>query len=390
MVDRVELGKSLDLEIDFIPESNSNRPGTRIKPEYITIHNTDNTSAGAGALAHAKYMKGADAQKRKVSWHYTIDDKLCVKHLPLNEMSWHAASAAGNRSSISIEICMNAGIDQSAANRRAATLTAILLYDLSIPINNVVPHHHWSGKNCPRLLLNDGKPGEKWKKFLEEVNLIYQSIEPQEEMIENLFSSENESTESELLVEWFDTHGVEETVDTETPIRLDDDDFVCEAPLDTHESEVVFEALSPIRIQLPQSGRGFYSYSLDKSKQFGLPKTIEAIKKIAKDWFSKFPDEPLIGVGNISYNRGGEMKPHKSHRTGLDVDFRPLRKDGTGKPVTYQSTGYSRSRTQELIKAIRSNTVLEVDLILFNDPGVTGVRPWSGHDNHLHVRFKKP
>jgi N-acetyl-anhydromuramyl-L-alanine amidase AmpD len=228
MVARIELGKTLNLEIDFIPESNSNRPGTRIKPEYITIHNTDNEDPGAGALVHAKYMKGADAQKRKVSWHYTVDDKLCVKHLPLNEMSWHAASAAGNRSSISIEICMNAEIDQSAANRRAATLTAILMYDLSIPINNVVPHHHWSGKNCPRLLLNNGKPGEKWKKFLEQVNLIYQSIEPQEEMVQNIFSEKKDSTKNKLLAEWFDTHGVE-NVDDSNIEALTDPEFMEES-----------------------------------------------------------------------------------------------------------------------------------------------------------------
>lgn len=221
MVDRIELGKTLNLEIDFIPESNSNRPGTRIKPEYITIHNTDNSSPGAGALAHAKYIKGADAQKRKVSWHYTVDDKLCVKHLPLNEMSWHAASAVGNRSSIAIEICMNTGIDQSAADKRAATLTAILMYDLNILINNVVPHYHWSGKNCPRLLLNNGKPGEKWKKFLEEVNLIYQSIEPQEEIVRSLFSGGKEPTEDKLLVEWFDTHGVVEAGDPNINALID-------------------------------------------------------------------------------------------------------------------------------------------------------------------------
>jgi N-acetylmuramoyl-L-alanine amidase len=204
MVDRKEIGKTLNLEIDFIPESNSNRPGTKMKPEYITIHNTDNTGRGAGALAHAKYMKGQDAQNRKVSWHYTVDDNLCVKHLPINEMGWHAASAEGNKKSIGIEICMNEGIDQNSANKRAATLTAILMYDLNIPIVNVLTHHHWSGKNCPRLLLDNKKPGEKWKKFLEEVNRIYRSIEPQDEMIANLFSDRNE-----LFSEWSDAHGAE-------------------------------------------------------------------------------------------------------------------------------------------------------------------------------------
>ena len=204
MVDRKEIGKTLNLEIDFIPESNSNRPGTRITPEYITIHNTDNTGRGAGALAHAKYMKGQDAQKRKVSWHYTVDDNLCVKHLPIEEKGWHAATEKGNNKSIGIEICMNEGLDQNAANKRAATLVAIMMYDLDIPLNNVVTHHHWSGKNCPRLLLDNGKPGEKWKTFLEEVNRLYRSIEPQDEVVSNLFSDKNE-----LFSEWLDGHGVE-------------------------------------------------------------------------------------------------------------------------------------------------------------------------------------
>ncbi|MEG3973529.1 N-acetylmuramoyl-L-alanine amidase [Microcoleus sp. herbarium8] len=181
MIDRKEIGKTLNLEIDLIPESNSNRPGIRITPEYITIHNTDNTSRGAGALAHGQYMKGEDAQTRRVSWHYTVDDNLCIKHLPINEKGWHAATQEGNNKSIGIEICMNEGIDQNAANQRAATLTAILIYDLNLPLDNVVTHHHWSGKNCPRLLLDDGKPGEKWQNFLEDVNLIYLSIKPQKE-----------------------------------------------------------------------------------------------------------------------------------------------------------------------------------------------------------------
>ncbi len=67
MVSRNKLGESLNLEIDLIPESNSNRLGTNIAPRFITIHNTDNTGLGADARAHAKYVKGQDAQNRKVS-----------------------------------------------------------------------------------------------------------------------------------------------------------------------------------------------------------------------------------------------------------------------------------------------------------------------------------
>lgn len=207
MTSRKKLGKSLNLEIDLIPESNSNRPGVSTNPEYITIHNTDNTKKGADAIAHAKYIKGQDAQNRQVSWHYTVDDRVCVKHLPINEKGWHAATADGNNKSIGIEICMNEGIDQSAANTKAATLVAILMYDLSLTLDRVVTHHHWSGKNCPRLLLSDGQPGKKWHKFLEEVNEIYQSIEPQEDLIAKIFAGGDDQ-----LSQWHDSHGPEEGI----------------------------------------------------------------------------------------------------------------------------------------------------------------------------------
>ena len=65
----------LNIVQDFIPVGNSNRPGRKLTPTAITIHNTDNDSKGANAAAHAKYQKGADARKRQVSWHFTVDDK---------------------------------------------------------------------------------------------------------------------------------------------------------------------------------------------------------------------------------------------------------------------------------------------------------------------------
>jgi hypothetical protein len=56
---------------DFIPAGRKNRPG-RVNPiNYITIHNTGNTSKGAGAKNHASYVKGTAAENRPVSWHYS-------------------------------------------------------------------------------------------------------------------------------------------------------------------------------------------------------------------------------------------------------------------------------------------------------------------------------
>jgi N-acetylmuramoyl-L-alanine amidase CwlA len=150
--------EKLNISVDLIPKSNSNRPGTHLTATYITIHNTDNDGPGADALAHAKYIKGADASKRKVSWHYTVDDVRCVRHLPLNEVGWHAGSK-GNSKSVAIEICEHAGINQEKAIDRACLLTAVLMHDLKIAATNIVPHQHWTGKNCPKVILNTWEGG---------------------------------------------------------------------------------------------------------------------------------------------------------------------------------------------------------------------------------------
>ncbi|MDI1346731.1 MAG: N-acetylmuramoyl-L-alanine amidase, partial [Pseudolabrys sp.] len=110
--------KELHVIQDFIPLGNSNRPGKKLKPTLITIHNTDNDSPGANAAAHAKYQKGADARKRQVSWHFSVDDNSVYQSLPNNEIGWHAGSSKGNGSSIGIEICMNPELDVPATYRR--------------------------------------------------------------------------------------------------------------------------------------------------------------------------------------------------------------------------------------------------------------------------------
>jgi hypothetical protein len=64
-----------------------------------------------------------------------------------------------------------------------------------------------------------------------------------------------------------------------------------------------------------------------------------------------------------------------------------MRRDGREEGTVYQSSNYSRALTQELVNLFHANGVARVQYIFFNDPAVTGVRPWPGHDNHLHVRF---
>ncbi len=169
----------LKLVQDYVPIGNHNRPGTKLTATSITIHNTDNTSKGANAAAHAKYMKGADAQKRQVSWHFTVDDEFVFQSLPTTEIGWHCGKDEGNHTSIGIEICMNSDLNADAAYDRAALLTAWLAYRLKIQVPvGVMQHRDWSGKDCPSVLRADNNKG--WIKFIGQVTDFHSRLRPVE------------------------------------------------------------------------------------------------------------------------------------------------------------------------------------------------------------------
>src|SRR5690606_34012548 len=73
------------------------------------------------------------------------------------------------------EICMNGDGDRAQAEENAAWLTAKLLTDLSLPIEQVKQHNIWSGKNCPSVLR--GRVGG-WDGFLARVAYYMNSLPP--------------------------------------------------------------------------------------------------------------------------------------------------------------------------------------------------------------------
>jgi|GEM_PF-4780401 len=154
--------KRVRLREGMLSGSASNRPGTKLRPTAITIHNTANRSAGANAEMHRRYLSGDDARARKVSWHFTVDDSEAIQHLPRNEVGWHAGTA-GNAVSLGIEVCENVDGDQLKAEDRAALLTALLLVEERIPLSAVRTHKSWTGKDCPRLIMQ--LPGG-WERFV--------------------------------------------------------------------------------------------------------------------------------------------------------------------------------------------------------------------------------
>ena len=160
----------------LIPKNNKCRPGTVRKKQWIVIHETANTSKGAGAENHAKYLANLAAEnKTYLSWHYTVDDKNIIRHIPDNEIAWHAGDGekegGGNMAGIGVEICVNPESDYSKALDNAAELTAVLLKNNGLTLASVRQHHEFSsyGKNCPQRMRDNGL----WNTFLEKVSAYF-------------------------------------------------------------------------------------------------------------------------------------------------------------------------------------------------------------------------
>ncbi|MGR3250178.1 MAG: N-acetylmuramoyl-L-alanine amidase, partial [Paracoccus sp. (in: a-proteobacteria)] len=131
----------------------------------------------------------------------TVDDRKVIKQLPLNEVGYHAGSSA-NGSSIAIETCMNRDINQSAADSRLVKLVAALLYDFGWDVDKVFPHKHWTGKDCPVLLLDD------WEELLSDISEHLDALRSGDRVSGRLSGREDEfefsDGESEISVEDFD------------------------------------------------------------------------------------------------------------------------------------------------------------------------------------------
>lgn len=133
---------------------------------YITIHDTGNTSRGANALNHAKFINNGSS----ATWHYTIDDKEVIQHYPDSVQCWHAGDGKGkgNTESIGIELCVNSDGNFSKTVDNAVDLVVYLMKKHNISIDKVVQHNKWSGKNCPNSLRNN-RYGIIWYDFINKI-----------------------------------------------------------------------------------------------------------------------------------------------------------------------------------------------------------------------------
>ena len=188
------LNRHINLKVDMVPRGTHGRRVVRpMKPRYITIHSTQNYTAGAERHSLALKRGALRSPIRRggnrigyLIWHFTVDDSVAIQHMPVTEQGEHADfGGPGNRLSIGIEMCEHRGNNLNTTMERTAMLTAKLMRENGIPLSNVVPHYHWPrrgknppNKNCPHFLLDNGRPGTKWRRFLGRVNYYYKSANP--------------------------------------------------------------------------------------------------------------------------------------------------------------------------------------------------------------------
>lgn len=138
---------------------------------------------------------------------------------------------------------------------------------------------------------------------------------------------------------------------------------------------------------LPQAPEeaSYYVYGTpDRGRaQYAHPKMLSLIFAVERQWAAI--DNRKFGVGNMSLAEGVKYD-HAGHMKGIELDVRPLRKDGRNIPVLHMWPEYDRTGTQKLIELFRRCFPGQLR-ILFNDTRIPGVVPKPKHDNHFHVEF---
>ena len=171
-------------------------------------------------------------------------------------------------------------------------------------------------------------------------------------------------------------------------------------------------------VSLPIDGPEWQVMRLSRNRNWGHPRLIEFMERLAKD--SRAEDGwPGLLVGDLSQPRGGPMiNGHTSHQVGLDADIwltpmpgRELTRTEREKISATNVVGRSRLDVDPKVWTSRHTAILrvaaedpEVERIFVN-PAIKKalcreagparawlrtVRPWPGHDYHFHVRMGCP
>jgi penicillin-insensitive murein endopeptidase len=170
-------------------------------------------------------------------------------------------------------------------------------------------------------------------------------------------------------------------------------------------------------VQLPTDGPGWQAMRLSRDRRWGSPELVSYIGALASS--AAQDGWPGLLVGDMGQARGGPMRSgHASHQSGLDVDLwlQPMpdhvlsadeRENLSAVSVLKKGTRevdpkwFGEAQRMLIYRAAQLPGVARI----FVAPGIkkalcaitwrdrsflNRVRPWYGHDDHIHVRLSCP
>jgi murein endopeptidase len=125
--------------------------------------------------------------------------------------------------------------------------------------------------------------------------------------------------------------------------------------------------------------------------QYAHPNLLSLIFYIEREW--QAIDDRKFGIGNISIAGGLKYDKHATHKKGIEMDCRPVRKDkrvGQEARCSRFDAIYDREATVKLIRLFLQHPMVKI--IYFNDDKVQQalggrVKSMFGHDDHFHVEI---
>jgi penicillin-insensitive murein endopeptidase len=170
-------------------------------------------------------------------------------------------------------------------------------------------------------------------------------------------------------------------------------------------------------VELPIDGPTWQVMRLSRNRNWGHPELVKFLERFAP-LAARATGWPGILVGDMAQPRGGPLPfGHLSHQIGLDVDiwFMPMPDHTLSRderetisasnlvsddwkhvsPKTWSAADIAFIRTaaeQPEVERVLVNAAIKQELCKTQagKPWMAKVRPWYGHNDHIHVRLKCP
>mgnify|MGYP003304100286 CR=1 FL=1 len=149
---------------ELLTPNEYSRPGYPLETVTgIVIHYTANP--GTTAQQNRNYFEGlAESKETKVSSHFIIGlSGEIIQCVPMNEIAY--ASNERNADTISIECCIDneEGKFNDKTYQALVELTAWLVGEYDLEIEDIIRHHDVTGKNCPKYFVEHESAWEDFK-----------------------------------------------------------------------------------------------------------------------------------------------------------------------------------------------------------------------------------